>query len=183
MRDVSRVVVLRASDEGGETTQSTTTTTDANAPSGGGRFKRRDPSAAPPRPSPLGSGPAAAPPSGIKVIPVEQRSRDAFQGVAQVNEVTEPAAVRNAKLVAGDTAALLVFAAIGRGNHGGGEGDREERKAFDLGKKYTRRSLVEKTRVAATRGASPHQATARDDPRDVMMGLSSHPLATKPPYK
>jgi len=87
--------------------------------SGGGRFKRRDPNAAPPAPSPLGSGPGdpAARTSGIKVVPVEQRSRDAFQGVAKVDP-DEPRPVRLAKLVAGDAFAILLFAAVGRSNHG-----------------------------------------------------------------
>jgi hypothetical protein len=52
------------------------------------------------------------------VIPVEQRSRDAFQGVAKVDE--EDTRVRAVALVAGDIAALMLFAAIGRGNHGEG---------------------------------------------------------------
>lgn len=51
---------------------------------------------------------------------MEQRSRDAFQGVAMVDEVAEDPTVRAVKLVAGDAAAILLFAAIGRGNHGGG---------------------------------------------------------------
>ena len=94
-------------------------TADPPAPSGGGRFKRRAPDAAPPKPSPLGAGPDAAPKtSSIKVIPVEQRSRDAFQGVARVDE--EDTRGRAAALVAGDVAALMLFAAIGRGNHGEG---------------------------------------------------------------
>lgn len=84
----------------------------------GGRFKRRAPDAAPPKASPLGSGPTATPASTIKVIPVEQRSRDAFQGVAKVDD--EDTSVRVVGLVAGDVAALLLFAAIGRGNHGEG---------------------------------------------------------------
>ena len=85
-----------------------------------GRFRRRDPDAAP-KPAPLGSGPDAnAPPSGIKVIPVEQRSRDAFQGVAKVDGEAEDPALRSAKLAAGDALAILAFAAIGRGNHGEG---------------------------------------------------------------
>jgi hypothetical protein len=58
-------------------------TTDPPATGGGGRFKRRAPDAPPPKPSPLGAGPDAAKTSSIKVIPVEQRSRDAFQGVAK----------------------------------------------------------------------------------------------------
>ena len=86
-----------------------------------GRFKRRDPDAAPPRPGPMGSGPDAnAPPSGIKVIPVEQRSRDAFQGVAKVDGDVEDATIRSLKLAAGDVLAIMTFAAIGRGNHGEG---------------------------------------------------------------
>ena len=86
-----------------------------------GRFKRRDPDAAPPRPGPMGSGPEAnAPPSGIKVIPVEQRSRDAFQGVAKVDGDVEDATIRSLKLAAGDVLAIMTFAAIGRGNHGEG---------------------------------------------------------------
>lgn len=94
-------------------------TADPPAPGGGGRFKRRAPDAAPPKPSPLGAGPDAAPKtSSIKVIPVEQRSRDAFQGVARVDE--EDTRGRAAALVAGDVAALMLFAAIGRGNHGEG---------------------------------------------------------------
>ena len=94
-------------------------TADPPAPGGGGRFKRRAPDAAPPNPSPLGAGPDAAPKtSSIKVIPVEQRSRDAFQGVARVDE--EDTRGRAAALVAGDVAALMLFAAIGRGNHGEG---------------------------------------------------------------
>ena len=94
-------------------------TADPPAPGGGGRFKRRAPDAAPPKPSPLGAGPDAAPKtSSIKVIPVEQRSRDAFQGVARVDE--EDTRGRTAALVAGDVAALMLFAAIGRGNHGEG---------------------------------------------------------------
>ena len=85
-----------------------------------GRFRRRDPDEAP-KPAPLGSGPDAnAPPSGIKVIPVEQRSRDAFQGVAKVDGEAEDPALRSAKLAAGDALAILAFAAIGRGNHGEG---------------------------------------------------------------
>lgn len=94
---------------------------DAPAPAKESRFKRRDPSAAPPRPSPLGAGPDADPArsSGIKVIPVEQRPADAFQGVAKVDP-DENAGSRVAKLVAGDVAAILVFAAVGRGNHGEG---------------------------------------------------------------
>ena len=94
-------------------------TADPPAPGGGGRFKRRAPDAAPPKPSPLGAGPDAAPKtSSIKVIPVEQRSRDAFQGVARVDE--EDTRGRAVALVAGDVAALMLFAAIGRGNHGEG---------------------------------------------------------------
>ena len=86
-----------------------------------GRFKRRDPESAPPRPGPMGSGPDAnAPPSGIKVIPVEQRSRDAFQGVAKVDGDVEDATIRSLKLAAGDVLAIMTFAAIGRGNHGEG---------------------------------------------------------------
>lgn len=94
---------------------------DAPAPAKESRFKRRDPSAAAPRPSPLGAGPDANPArsSGIKVIPVEQRPADAFQGVAKVDPDEDPG-TRVAKLVAGDVAAILVFAAIGRGNHGEG---------------------------------------------------------------
>jgi hypothetical protein len=93
-------------------------TTDPPATGGGGRFKRRAPDAPPPKPSPLGAGPDAAKTSSIKVIPVEQRSRDAFQGVAKVDE--EDTRVRAVALVAGDIAALMLFAAIGRGNHGEG---------------------------------------------------------------
>ena len=94
-------------------------TADPPAPSGGGRFKRRAPDAAPPKPSPLGAGPDAAPKtSSIKVIPVDQRSRDAFQGVARVDEADTRG--RAVALVAGDVAALMLFAAIGRGNHGEG---------------------------------------------------------------
>ena len=94
-------------------------TADPPAPGGGGRFKRRAPDAAPPKPSPLGAGPDAAPKtSSIKVIPVEQRSRDAFQGVARVDEADTRG--RAVALVAGDVAALMLFAAIGRGNHGEG---------------------------------------------------------------
>ena len=52
-------------------------------------------------------------------MPIEQRSRDAFQGVAKVDEETDPT-TRLAQLVAGDGLAILLFAAIGRGNHGEG---------------------------------------------------------------
>ena len=52
------------------------------------------------------------------MIPVEQRSRDAFQGVAKVDE--EDTRGRAVALVAGDIATLMLFAAIGRGNHGEG---------------------------------------------------------------
>jgi hypothetical protein len=52
-------------------------------------------------------------------VPIEQRSRDAFQGVAKVDEETDPT-TRLAQLVAGDGLAILLFAAIGRGNHGEG---------------------------------------------------------------
>ena len=96
-------------------------TADPPAPGGGGRFKRRAPDAAPPKPSPLGAGPDASSgptTSSIKVIPVEQRSRDALQGVARVDE--EDTRGRAVALVAGDVAALMLFAAIGRGNHGEG---------------------------------------------------------------
>ena len=48
---------------------------------------------------------------------MEQRSRDAFQGVAKVDP-DEPRPVRLAKLVAGDAFAILLFAAVGRSNHG-----------------------------------------------------------------
>mmetsp|Transcript_42517 Transcript_42517/g.68381 ORF Transcript_42517/g.68381 Transcript_42517/m.68381 type:complete len:275 (-) Transcript_42517:509-1333(-) len=121
-------VTPRASSEGGgsedgdKSATPTPTATTAGVPGGGGegRFKRRDPDAAPPKPSPLGAGPAAPATSGIKVIPVEQRSRDAFQGVAKADAALEDPTLRNAKLVAGDAAAILLFAAIGRGNHGEG---------------------------------------------------------------
>ena len=51
---------------------------------------------------------------------MEQRSRDAFQGVAKVDGEAEDPALRSAKLAAGDALAILAFAAIGRGNHGEG---------------------------------------------------------------
>jgi hypothetical protein len=59
-----------------------------------------------------------SPISSIKVIPVEQRPRDAFQGVARVDE--EDGTGRVLTLIAGDIAALALFAAVGRGSHGEG---------------------------------------------------------------
>ena len=110
------------------------TTTRATTENGGdgdagakkvGRFVRND--GATPR-APLGSGPGDVGPAGVapptstmnvKVIPLEETR---FQGVANAAKA-ETAAERNyriAQLVVGDCAALLAFAAIGRGNHGEG---------------------------------------------------------------
>jgi hypothetical protein len=102
-----------ASDSGSSDTTRTTEKTPES------RFKRRAPDAAPPKASPLGAGPSAMPISSIKVIPVEQRSRDAFQGVAKVDGKDDTGG-RVPILIAGDIAAIVLFAAIGRGNHGEG---------------------------------------------------------------
>ena len=79
--------------------------------------------------APLGSGPGdvgpagAAPPTStmnVRVIPLEETR---FQGVANAAKA-ETAAERNyriAQLAVGDCAALLAFAAIGRGKSRGGD--------------------------------------------------------------
>ena len=106
---------------------SVVTETDATAPERRGRFVRASPSASSPS-APLGSGPGdvgtsgSAPPTmNIKVIPLETTR---FQGVAKATEAESEDEVqfRRGQLIAGDALALVVFAAIGRANHGEGSG-------------------------------------------------------------
>ncbi|KAG1676521.1 hypothetical protein FOA52_000064 [Chlamydomonas sp. UWO 241] len=58
----------------------------------------------------------------LKVVPVQTTSKDAWEGVAAIDKGEGPTSLgKAALLVAGDTAALLLFAAAGRASHGGGE--------------------------------------------------------------
>lgn len=122
-RRTTRITTPRAVSDG-EASNDTEAST--SAPAKVGRFVKRDASDTREVQAPLGAGPGdvgargSAPPAmNIKVIPLGETK---FQGVAKpaVAETESEIVFRRAQLVGGDVLALVVFAAIGRGNHGEG---------------------------------------------------------------
>lgn len=123
-RRATRITTLVSAVSDGEASNDTEAST--SAPAKVGRFVKRDPSDVREVQAPLGAGPGdvgargSAPPAmNIKVIPLGETK---FQGVAKpaVAETESEIVFRRAQLLGGDVLALVVFAAIGRGNHGEG---------------------------------------------------------------
>lgn len=128
-----------------------------------------------PRSRPLratGDSPQAPKPSGVRLIKVEETSTEAWAGVSTRDDGVDPADApkRSALLAAGDLAALVLFAAVGRANHG--EGDALGAVLVTAAPFVAAWALA-----AAPLGAFGPEARGRDVPAALLAGAKAWALA------